>query len=139
MHDTLFGHWRALADLPLDAEAPAIDKVTELAQGIGLDGDAMRACLQTQTYRPVVAELYRQARELGVSVTPSFAVGDEVVLGAHNVEEMTAIIDREIERQRMKALGTEPPPLPTVPPAAGSGGTTTPGSAEPTAGATSTP
>jgi protein-disulfide isomerase len=109
MHNAIFGDFAAMNDLPLEDEAASVAHMVGLAEGIGLDGGAMRSCLETQRFRPTLATLFRDARDANVEVTPTLLVGDEIVLGFLPYEEFRPVV----ERQLALALGT---PVPTVTP-----------------------
>jgi hypothetical protein len=116
MHDAIFGDFAAMNDLPLEDEAASVDHLVGLAEEIGLEAEPMRACLESQRYRPTLATLFRDARNADVEVTPTLIIGDEVVLGFQTYELLRPVV----ERQLALALGTPvatvtPRPSPTQP------------------------
>jgi len=124
MHDTLFGNWRALADLDAagtdaNAEAAASEGVLAVAaKAGGVDQGDLAACVQSKRYRAVLGVLARQATDqFKVNATPTFLIvaGDraETVTGFLPFEDLAPIIDRQIAR----AQGT-PVADPTATPAA---------------------
>ena len=52
------------------------------ATGIGLDENALRAEMQAPLVNETLSEVYGLAETLGINGTPSYVVGDEVVVGA---------------------------------------------------------
>lgn len=124
MNDVLFEEQIAQDEIKPDDEQAAVAKAVGLAKSVGIDGDKLRACLESQTYRPIVGALLQQALERGVEMTPTLVVvsrnpttgeyGEpETVLGALAMAEFEPYITRSISR----ALGTAVP-TPTSPPTA---------------------
>ncbi len=109
MHNSIFGHFADMNDLPLDDEAPSVDMMVGFGDDLGLDTDALRQCLETQRYRPTIGTIYRDARDANVDVTPTLIVGQQVVLGFLSYEELKPVV----ERQLAIALGT--PVAPATP------------------------
>lgn len=131
MHDTLFENQTKLEEVEPDDQAGAIDTAVELGEGIGADTAGLRACLEEQRYRPIVGALQQQALQRGVELTPTMVLvsrglqpgadgtyeyGEpETALGALNVAEMDAFIQRSLSRSMGTAVPTLTPP-PTEPP-----------------------
>jgi len=65
MHDTLFQNSK-------DFSVPALNRY---AQGIGLDGDRFKNCLQSGKYVSRIEKEIAEGTKAGVSGTPSFFVG----------------------------------------------------------------
>jgi protein-disulfide isomerase len=114
LHDEIFGHFGDMHDLPIEEEQPSIDYLVELASELDIDSDAMRECLETQRFRPIVASQYNRAREQGVELTPTFLIGQEVVLGALSFEDMQPYIERGLSRARGTVVPTFTPPTTPV-------------------------
>lgn len=98
MHDAIFASFDALTEMIAAEEAPVRDKLVEIGQGAGFDGTALRECLATQKYRPIVGALFRDASDSGVNVTPTLLVGQEPVQGFVPFAELEPVIERELER-----------------------------------------
>lgn len=79
-HDALF----AAADDP----DPAVDAdaLARLAREVGLDGDALRACVESGRYRPVVESSTSQALARGFEGTPTYLINGRQVEGAIEVD-----------------------------------------------------
>ncbi len=75
----------------------SIDKLVSFAERIGLDGDAMRDCLDDEEFRVATTENRNLALELGVNSTPTLFVNGEVINGANLVAIQDAI-DRNLNR-----------------------------------------
>ena len=91
MHDWLFfnvDRWGAAPDV-----VSAI--VQESAPELGLDGAALESCLREERYRGHVEALAQDARARGVTGTPSFLVGDQLLHGWQPFDQFKAIIEGE--------------------------------------------
>ncbi len=66
------------------------DEATALAEAeaLGLDMDQLRNDMQDQTLMQAVEEAHNLANDLGISGTPSYVIGDEVVIGAVGFAEL---------------------------------------------------
>jgi len=84
--------------------------LTQHAVNIGLDGDLMRSCLDSEKYRPMISRLFGIARSIdGIYGTPTMviesALGKRNLVGFYSYLEMEEILDRELAR-----LGATPAP-----------------------------
>lgn len=88
VHDALFHtqeRWSPLADA-----TPVFDS---LARAQGVDVSAMRACVSSGTVRSLIAADAERAREAGVSGTPAFLIGGDVLLqGMQPIEAFRRVI-----------------------------------------------
>jgi len=113
MHDTLFADWRTLADIQVDDEAAALEGVLAVAgKAAGIDAESLRACVEAEKYRPVIAVLLKQASEdFKIRATPSFAIVTQLpgadqpphvqlVEGFYPYPDLKDIFDREIARSQ---------------------------------------
>jgi protein-disulfide isomerase len=82
-------HDKMLAD---KAQASA-DRAVALAESIGIDGTKLREAVQNETVGKTIEEVYAMANSLGLTGTPSYVVGDEVVVGAVGYDELKSKID----------------------------------------------
>lgn len=64
-----------------------------LATRLGVDEAALRKTMETDSNKDDVAAVYQLARNLGVSGTPSYVVGNETVFGAVGAESLIEKID----------------------------------------------
>lgn len=71
----------------------------EYADGLGLDGSALRECVDARTYRDVVLRSQLRARQLGLGSTPTFFINQRRVNEAMGFDQMAAIIEEELARQ----------------------------------------
>ncbi len=93
MQDALFetqGYWETLAD-----PAAAFDS---LAESVGVDIPAMRACIAAGTMRPTIAGDIDRAKAAGVESTPTFIIGDQVLAGAQPLAAFRRAIDAAAAR-----------------------------------------
>lgn len=58
------------------------DRINTIARESGVDVEAMRAAMNDEALREHIADTRALAREIGISGTPFFVVGDEVIAGA---------------------------------------------------------
>jgi protein-disulfide isomerase len=59
------------------------------AEAMGLDGAAIRAAMQDPRIAATIEEVYMLADALGITGTPTYVVGDEVVVGAVGFERLS--------------------------------------------------
>ena len=88
-HDSLF-----------ERQAPGTGwNFIELAKEIGLNQDALAACLNTGLYRKEVAKDLRDGFKLGITSTPTFFINGRPLVGAKPLAEFQAVIDRLLKQQ----------------------------------------
>ena len=63
-------------------------KAIETAVGIGLTEEDLKAALATDEAGQTIEEVYTLANRLGLTGTPSYVVGDEVVMGAVGYDQL---------------------------------------------------
>jgi len=68
------------------------DTVLELAKEVGLDVDRLKADMQSPEVEALIKRHYELADKLGVTGTPAFVIGEELVPGAIDVQTMKAKI-----------------------------------------------
>ena len=84
------------------------DEIVALAQSAGIDGNKLRACIDSGKYKTTVRESVKKMNELGVGSTPMFLIGktppdgkpmeiDAVVEGAHPFETFKASLDAVLQ------------------------------------------
>jgi protein-disulfide isomerase len=98
MHDALFGQQSTWADL----ENPA-DALAKLATDAGLDGGALKACLEAGTHAKTVEDSFNEALNLGISGTPTFVINGWMLPG---VLEPAALRDAFGKVERGEPLKT---------------------------------
>jgi len=68
--------------------------LANIAKSVGLDPVAAAGVLKNGEFGNAVAEDWARARDLGISVVPTFAIGGEFMEGAHPYEAMAALMNR---------------------------------------------
>jgi len=94
MHDRLFARQKDWSD--------ASDPVAAFhgyAADLGLDADALAACVREERTRKAVMQSRKLARELGVSSTPTVLVGNEVLQSPRNWQRLQAAIEAQLGQQ----------------------------------------
>jgi protein-disulfide isomerase len=77
--------WQMRDVLSANAAKLAYDDLLGYAQGLHLDIDVFRSCLESGKYAETVATSQKAAANLGVSATPSFLVGKSTADGVDGV------------------------------------------------------
>ncbi|MBC8071624.1 MAG: thioredoxin domain-containing protein [Deltaproteobacteria bacterium] len=97
-------HDRIFADRQMDLE-----RLFEYAKDVGIDPLALARDLESLDYGPEVRRDMRQARKLGVTSTPTFFINGRPIAGAQPIDELSAVVEQEIERsQEFVAEGVAP-------------------------------
>ncbi len=97
MHDAIFEGQSRLAELISEQDERVVASLLqEMADEADLDGDSIRACLDSHKYRPIVLSLLNQAMESGVSATPTLLIGEEAVPGFLPFDDLKPIIEQEL-------------------------------------------
>ena len=74
------------------------DVVARIAAGVGLDVDRLKRDMQAPEASAAIERNRALARELGISGTPAFVVGNEVAAGALDVARLKALVTRARQR-----------------------------------------
>lgn len=82
-------HDKMLGDRGQASAARAI----AVAESLGIDPDKLREASKEGEVRPTIEEVYAIANSLGLTGTPSYVVGDEVVIGAVGYDALKAKIE----------------------------------------------
>jgi protein-disulfide isomerase len=77
-----------------------LDQVLVAAREAGIDPLLVTRDLDSLEYGPEVRRDIRQARRLGVGSTPTFFVNGRMVAGAVPIEDMSALVDNELEQAK---------------------------------------
>ena len=95
MHDALFttqARWQSMS-----APTPVFDS---LAQSNGLDMQRWRECVQSGKMKPLIEADRDRASRAGVSATPSFIIGDKLLLGAQPIEDLRRAVDSALVKSK---------------------------------------
>jgi predicted DsbA family dithiol-disulfide isomerase len=89
-----------------DLNIGAPDILARLADGVGLDGEALRAALADGQYRDAVREQFEIARSIGVTGVPAYVAGKYLMIGAQPVEVYRQLIETAL-RDESESAGTD--------------------------------
>ena len=95
MHDALFtnqARWSALASSTAYFES--------LARDTGVDVGRWRQCVQSGKMKPWIQADLDRARAAGAASTPSFMIGDRILIGAQPIETLRGAIDTALARSK---------------------------------------
>ena len=92
-HDTLFLNRKGI-----NVGTFVISNLKLLAKELGLDTEAFNACLDEGRYRDKIAEDYGEGRRREVTGTPTFFVGQTMVVGAKPYEDFKKAIEEELAK-----------------------------------------
>lgn len=98
-HDVLFANRERLD----------VNSLKQYAEQVGLDMVQFNTCLDTSAKAGVVAEHIAEARAKGVSATPTFDIGGEIVRGAVPFSDMRRVIEAQLSAAG-NTVSTSPTP-----------------------------
>jgi protein-disulfide isomerase len=75
------------------------DKAMAIAEGSGIDTDALRTCIEGKQSLDAVKADDDEATEIGVTSTPTFIINGKRVSGAQTFESFKAILDQQLGTQ----------------------------------------
>jgi protein-disulfide isomerase len=85
------------------AEQVTEETVMEIARTVGLDAEQLRADMQHPAIQEAIARNLQLANALGITGTPSFIIGQEVVPGAVDLGTLQGLIARARRGQEVRA------------------------------------
>lgn len=86
---------RALMELPSNSGFKAAD-IDKVAKAVGVDVTKMRADMRSTDIQKQLADMKELGRELSVTGTPTFFIGDRPVPGGANQDALNALIEIEL-------------------------------------------
>jgi len=95
MHDALFANqakWEALPSPTLIFDS--------LARAAGVDVARWRQCLQSGKMKPWIQADHDRAQAAGAASTPSFMIGDRILVGATPIEKLRSAIDSALAKSK---------------------------------------
>jgi protein-disulfide isomerase len=95
MHDGLFvnqSKWEVLS-----SPAPFFDS---LARATGVDVARWRQCVQSGKMKPWIQADHDRAQTAGATSTPTFIIGDKILVGAQPIENLRSAIDSALAKVR---------------------------------------
>lgn len=75
-----------------DRNIGSTDVLSDLADGLRLDGEELRAALADGRYREEVRAQYAEARQTGVTAVPTFVAEGLALVGAHPLENLRKLL-----------------------------------------------
>ncbi|MCX8174623.1 MAG: DsbA family protein [Candidatus Micrarchaeota archaeon] len=90
MHDLLFANQRLLEE----------QDIRRYAAQIGLDEREFSACLSSFRPDALIQSDMREARQAGISATPSFKIGSSVIRGAQPALAFRSVVESELAKYR---------------------------------------
>jgi protein-disulfide isomerase len=90
-HEALFATQKQWESLPTP-----VALLDSIAGAVGLDKAAWKQCFESGKMKPLIIADHDRAAAAGVQSTPSFIIGDRVLLGVQPMEVMRAALDSEI-------------------------------------------
>jgi protein-disulfide isomerase len=92
-HEALFATQKQWESLPV---ATAV--LDSIAGAVGLDKTAGKQCIDSGKLKPLIQADRDRSAAAGVQSTPSFIIGDRVMLGVQPIERLRAALDSEIAK-----------------------------------------
>jgi protein-disulfide isomerase len=92
-HEALFATQRQWEALP--SPAALLDSI---AGAVGLDKMAWKQCVDSQKMRPLIMADRDRSAKAGVQSTPTFLIGNQLLLGALPVDSLRIALDAEIAK-----------------------------------------
>lgn len=77
-----------------------LDSLTASAKMLGMDGDALRKCVESGKYKAELDKDIADGKKVGVTGTPAFFINGIPLEGAQPLEEFSKIIDAELARKK---------------------------------------
>jgi predicted DsbA family dithiol-disulfide isomerase len=82
------------------AERPVL---LDIARSTGLDEEEAGEVIDGRGYRPQVDNDWQESRRRGITAVPTLAVGQDLLVGAQNFEEMVKLVSRHGAVRRRQA------------------------------------
>lgn len=83
-------------DAVFSAEDLSVEALTRMAADLGLNVPGFKECLRSEGSRNQVLQDTRDARQFGITGTPTFLVNGKLISGAIGIEEFKKIIEGEL-------------------------------------------
>ena len=87
-HDAIFAKGGRLSE----------DSFGEIAEALGLDGEALGRCMDEGRYKAFVQADFEAGEAAGVTGTPAFFVNGIALRGARDADDLSRIVDAELKR-----------------------------------------
>lgn len=73
------------------------DDLLEYAKELNLDEQKFKDCLDKKKYKDLINISYNLGLNAGITVTPTFFINNQTIIGAKNFKDFKKIIDKELE------------------------------------------
>ena len=90
MHGRLFDAQKEWSSQPGE---DVIKTFVGYAQDLGLDGEALRLCIESGQFEELIRQDQWEGQQAGVQGTPSFLINGELFAGAHPYESFKEILE----------------------------------------------
>ncbi len=98
--DNEFHHAAGKALWESGANLGEMSVLKEIAEEVGLDWPELSERLGSDHYREAVYKEYKEAKELGVSGTPTYLIGGELKFGNLSLEELEEMVRKAAEEDK---------------------------------------
>ena len=95
MHDAIFSAQERWSRMP--NASPVFD---ELAGSVGVERNALQACLGSDKMLPLIQADYEKASRSGVRATPSFFIGNQMFEGVQSAPDLRRVLDAALAGAR---------------------------------------
>ncbi|HIH31284.1 TPA: thioredoxin domain-containing protein [Candidatus Woesearchaeota archaeon] len=72
------------------------DDLISYAKDLGLDDKKFKECLDDEKYKDLVSENYQIGINSGITVTPTFFINNQTIIGAKDYKDFKKVIDKEL-------------------------------------------
>ncbi len=69
---------------------------TQIASSIGLDVESFQSCYDQRDTLPIVTKDYEEGLALGLTSTPSLYIGNQLLIGALDVQELLSVVEEQL-------------------------------------------
>jgi len=90
--------YHALHDALMEMPRLSEDRILEAARAQGLDMERLGRDMEGDEVQAAIAHNRELAGQLGITGTPGFVIGDEIVPGAVPYERMQSLVDRQLSQ-----------------------------------------
>ncbi|MFA4845056.1 MAG: DsbA family protein [Patescibacteria group bacterium] len=85
-HDELFARQTYLSE----------SQFSQIASILGLNQDKFQTCYDEQDTLPIVTKDYEEGMALGITSTPTLYLGNELLIGAYDAQELISIVQEQL-------------------------------------------
>lgn len=72
------------------------DDLLSYAKEVGLNEQRFKECLDEEKYKDLVNKNYQAGLDAGITVTPTFFINNQTIIGVIDYKEFKKIIDKEL-------------------------------------------